>query len=359
MSPDRPRPGSAGARAVGIDLAGALGLTGTLLAYLSLSVAAPDGGRDRLRGAVLAVPRGGRDHRRHRPRARRGSAGAPPGRSGSARATSSSSLTWLLAAMYGACRTSSRTSASSSRPMDALFEAMSGFTTTGATVVTDVDALDRSILIWRQFSQWLGGMGIIVLALAVLPRLRIGGRQLFESELPGPGGEPARRADPRHGAQALDPLHRASRSSLVAALLVVGVGRAGRPAERRSTRSAMRSRRCRPEGSPPTTARSSRSRRSRSGSWRAFMVLAGVNFALLYRTFVRRDAAAALAGTRRLGSMARSCCSARSSSSPSSSMRTVSRAATAVRQAFFQTISLMTTTGLLDHGLRRPGRRSP
>ena len=53
-------------------------------------------------------------------------------------------------------------------------------------MIVDVEALDRSLLLWRQLSQWLGGMGIIVLALAVLPRLRIGGRQMFESELPGP-----------------------------------------------------------------------------------------------------------------------------------------------------------------------------
>ena len=51
---------------------------------------------------------------------------------------------------------------------------MSGFTTTGATVVTDYDGLSRSIDMWRQFTQWLGGMGIIVLAIAVLPRLRVG-----------------------------------------------------------------------------------------------------------------------------------------------------------------------------------------
>src|SRR5688500_20386523 len=63
---------------------------------------------------------------------------------------------------------------------------MSGFTTTGATVLTDVEALPNSLLMWRQFSQWLGGIGIIVLALAVLPRLRVGGRQLLEHELPGP-----------------------------------------------------------------------------------------------------------------------------------------------------------------------------
>ena len=59
-------------------------------------------------------------------------------------------------------------------------------TTTGSSVLTDIPGLPRSLLMWRQFSQWLGGMGIIVLALAVLPRLRVGGRQLMESEAPGP-----------------------------------------------------------------------------------------------------------------------------------------------------------------------------
>ena len=70
--------------------------------------------------------------------------------------------------------------------MDAYFEAMSGFTATGATVLTDIEAVDSSLLMWRQLSQWLGGMGIIVLAVAILPRLRIGGRQLLHSELAGP-----------------------------------------------------------------------------------------------------------------------------------------------------------------------------
>jgi trk system potassium uptake protein TrkH len=75
-------------------------------------------------------------------------------------------------------------------PIDAYFESMSGMTTTGASVLTDIPALDQAMSMWRQFSQWLGGMGIIVLALAILPRLRIGGRQLVESELPGPEYEP-------------------------------------------------------------------------------------------------------------------------------------------------------------------------
>ncbi len=71
-------------------------------------------------------------------------------------------------------------------PIDAYLEGMSASTTTGASVVTDFDELSQSILMWRQFTQWLGGMGIIVLAVAVLPRLRVGGRQMMESELPGP-----------------------------------------------------------------------------------------------------------------------------------------------------------------------------
>ena len=71
-------------------------------------------------------------------------------------------------------------------PIDAFFESVSGFTATGATVLTDIEGIDRSMVFWRQFSHWLGGMGIIVLAIAVLPRLRIGGRRLLQSELPGP-----------------------------------------------------------------------------------------------------------------------------------------------------------------------------
>ena len=73
-----------------------------------------------------------------------------------------------------------------SRPVDAYFEAVSGFTATGATLVPTIEELARSMLFWRQLSHWLGGMGIIVLAVAILPRLRIGGRQLLQSELAGP-----------------------------------------------------------------------------------------------------------------------------------------------------------------------------
>ncbi|MGA7982815.1 MAG: TrkH family potassium uptake protein [Chromatiaceae bacterium] len=69
---------------------------------------------------------------------------------------------------------------------DSVFESLSGLTTTGATVIVGIDELPRSILYYRQQLQWLGGMGIIVLAVAVLPMLGIGGMQLYRAETPGP-----------------------------------------------------------------------------------------------------------------------------------------------------------------------------
>ncbi len=69
---------------------------------------------------------------------------------------------------------------------DATFESLSGLTTTGATVITGLDALPKSILYYRQQLQWLGGIGIIVIAVAILPMLGIGGMQLYRAETPGP-----------------------------------------------------------------------------------------------------------------------------------------------------------------------------
>jgi trk system potassium uptake protein TrkH len=69
---------------------------------------------------------------------------------------------------------------------DAYFEAMSGLTTTGATVLSGLDHLPLSINVWRCLLQWIGGMGIIVLAVAVLPLLGVGGSQVFRSEYAGP-----------------------------------------------------------------------------------------------------------------------------------------------------------------------------
>jgi trk system potassium uptake protein len=72
---------------------------------------------------------------------------------------------------------------------DAFFETISGFTTTGATILVDIEAMPRGLLFWRSLIQWMGGMGIIVLSLAILPLLGIGGMQLFVAEVPGPTKE--------------------------------------------------------------------------------------------------------------------------------------------------------------------------
>lgn len=69
------------------------------------------------------------------------------------------------------------------------FESMSGFSTTGATVLTEIEHLSHAMLFWRSFSHWLGGMGIVVLAVAILPMLGVGGMQLFRAEAPGPQTE--------------------------------------------------------------------------------------------------------------------------------------------------------------------------
>ena len=70
--------------------------------------------------------------------------------------------------------------------VDALFETVSGFTTTGATVLTGLDSMPRSFLLWRATMQWLGGMGIVIFGVAILPLLGVGGMQLYKAEAPGP-----------------------------------------------------------------------------------------------------------------------------------------------------------------------------
>lgn len=75
-------------------------------------------------------------------------------------------------------------------PADAFFEAESGFTTTGATILADIEGtLSRPLLLWRSLIQWLGGMGVVVLFVAVFPNLGVGGKHMFRSEVPGPTAE--------------------------------------------------------------------------------------------------------------------------------------------------------------------------
>ncbi len=91
---------------------------------------------------------------------------------------------WFVAALFGSLPYF--LGGHSSDWASAFFETVSGFTTTGATSFSDIEILPESILFWRSTTQWIGGMGIIVLTIAILPLLGIGGMELFASETPGP-----------------------------------------------------------------------------------------------------------------------------------------------------------------------------
>jgi trk system potassium uptake protein TrkH len=196
-------------------------------------------------------------------------------------------LVWLVAAVFGALPYVLSGDPQIDRPLDAFFESMSGFTTTGATVLTDIEALPKSLLFWRQFTQWLGGMGIIVLALAVLPRLRVGGRQLLEHEMPGPELEPLT-ARIRDTARRLWLLYLGMTVVLVLILAVLGwTGVDDRMTFFNAVANGFATL---PTGgfSPENTSLVGF---SAATQWviAIAMILAGANYALLYRAFIRRD----------------------------------------------------------------------
>jgi trk system potassium uptake protein TrkH len=95
------------------------------------------------------------------------------------------SLFWTVLGLFGALPFA-LTDALDITPMGAIFESISGLTSSGATVLVGLDELPQSILLYRQLLQWLGGIGIIVVAVAILPMLGIGGMQLYKAETPGP-----------------------------------------------------------------------------------------------------------------------------------------------------------------------------
>ena len=280
-----PAPNARRPSRLAIDLPAALGLCGTLLRYLSLSSLFP---------AALALGYG----EPFWPFLAAGAIAALVGTAlerlgggnlalvGSREGYLVVALTWLLAAGFGALPFLFSGDPQLDRPVDALFEAMSGFTTTGASVVVDVNTVDQSLLMWRQFTQWLGGMGIIVLALAVLPRLRVGGRQLLESELPGP--EVDQLADRiRSTARRLWVLYVALTAAMAAILTLVGLsGLDPRMGLFEAVATAFATL---PAGGFMPDNRSLADFAAIT-QWIVvvFMALAGVNFALTYLAFVRR-----------------------------------------------------------------------
>jgi trk system potassium uptake protein TrkH len=159
--------------------------------------------------------------------------------------------------------------------IDALFESMSGLTTTGATVMRDFSQFGRGIFFWRAVTHWLGGMGVIALFVAVLPRLAIGGRQLFFAEAPGPTDE---KLTPqiRKTAATLWGVYAGLTAAQIAALVLVGMPLFDATCNAFATLAA---------GGFSPHAQSIMGYRNPAAEWIiiVFMFLAGANFALHYR----------------------------------------------------------------------------
>jgi trk system potassium uptake protein len=269
---------------LGIDVGAALNLVGGLVRYLSLAFLLPFfvalgygeptwpflGGAALCAalGLVLELPTRGKE------------------RVGPREGFLVVALTWLAAAFVVSLPYMLSGEEQFANPLDAYFEGMSGMTTTGASILTDIPGLNHSLALWRQFSQWLGGMGIIVLALAVLPRLRVGGRQLMESEFPGPELEPLA-VRIRHTAQRLWLLYA---GLTVAEILVLAtLGWTGVDERLNLYEAVAHAFTTMPTGGFSTQARSIEAF-SAAAQWTivVFMLLAGANFALMYRAIVRR-----------------------------------------------------------------------
>ncbi|MEO5577227.1 MAG: TrkH family potassium uptake protein [Gaiellaceae bacterium] len=252
------------------------------------------------------------------------------------------SLAWLAAAALGALPYLLSGDMQLDRPVDAYFEAMSGFTTTGSSVLTDVEGVSRSIVLWRQFTQWLGGVGIIVLALAVLPRLRVGGRQLLEHEMPGPEIE-SMSTRIQDTARRVWVLYVALTAALV--LLLAGFALTGVDERMTVFDAFAHALTTLPTGGFGVDANSLQEFGAAS-QWTIalFMALAGANFALLYRAFVRREGKAfardeefrVYGGLLALGSLVLV---------GDLWLEGVASGEAAIRHGVFQAVSVMTTTG--------------
>ena len=200
-------------------------------------------------------------------------------------------LTWLAAAVLGALPYVLAGDPQLGRPLDAYFEGMSGFSTTGGSIVGRVEELPHSIALWRQLTQWVGGIGIIVLALAVLPRLRVGGRQLLEHEMPGPEIE-SLSTRIRDTARRVWILYIALTALLF--LILLGLGLSGADDRMTPFHALAHALSTIPTAGFSTKANSIEGF-TPATQWVLvlFMILGGINFALMYRAIVRLQPRAA------------------------------------------------------------------
>jgi trk system potassium uptake protein TrkH len=217
--------------------------------------------------------------------------------------------------------------------LDAVFESMSGFTTTGATVLQDFAHLPKSLLMWRALTQWVGGIGIIVLFIAVFPQLAIAGRQLFFAEAPGPLEE---RLGPRlrHTARAIVAVYAGLTLLCALSYLLAGMNPYDAVAHALTTLAA---------GGFSPYARSFEAYALPALEWVAavFMTFAGANFALQYRAVMGRP------GTLLRDTEFRAYLGLVLAATVLLTLALASRypLLEAVRHSLFQALSILTTTG--------------
>lgn len=219
-------------------------------------------------------------------------------------------------------------------PIDAMFESMSGLTTTGATVFTDFGVIGRGVYFWRSLTQWLGGLGVIALFVAVLPRLAIGGRELFFAEAAGPTDE---KLTPqlRQTAIALWRVYGALTAVATAALMLAGMPLFDAVCHALTTVSA---------GGFSPHPQSIAGYDSAAVDWivTAFMFAAGANFALQHRAV--RGSRVALAQDEEFRAYAGVLLVA-TVALFAVLLQGEMPASDAVRHAAFQAVSILTTTG--------------
>ncbi len=197
-------------------------------------------------------------------------------------------LSWLLGAAFAALpyylwAHMPGTSAPAGHPfksfVDCYFESMSGLTTTGASVLTDVDGLPRTLLLWRAFTQWIGGLGIVVLFVAVLPSVGAGGKRLFMAEVSGPAPE-GLQPQIRQTARVLLYIYVALNLAQVVALLAAGMSLFDAVCHAFATVATG--------GFSTRTASAADYNLASQVIITVFMVLGGVNFALYFALLRRR-----------------------------------------------------------------------
>lgn len=219
---------------------------------------------------------------------------------------------------------------------DAFFESMSGFTTTGATILTDIEGLPRSLLLWRALTHWFGGMGIIVLGIAVLPLLGTGGMELYRAEFSGAHSE---KLKPRiaETALALWKIYVAITLAEYVALRWAGMTSFDAVCHAFATMAT---------GGFSTKAASIETFQSPAIEYVIiiFMILAGINFTQHYRLFVERQGRTFLRDPEIRYYLLAIALAVVAVSASLLSYTTVS-VPDAFRQSLFQVVSIVTTTG--------------